>query len=455
MKTIKTPIIPVKPQYVGVEDELDYKAICIFAATNFFLEGDTHFKGKKCLQPGTIYEIEDEIIISQKSWFEWTYNPRNVSFNEVLDEYTELLDRITEDQLKGKRVILPLSGGLDSRSQAAVLSNRNDVYSYSYEYPNGVKETRIAEKVAKAGGLQFQKYIISKGYLWDNIESIAELLDYSADVTSPRQASVVDALKDKGDILYLGHWGDVLFDDMGVLESISFDELVATLRKKIVKKGGLMLAESLWQAWGLSGSFEDELTQRLEDLLREIKISNNNARVRAFKSMYWAPRWTSVSLSVFSDVLPVALPYYDDRMCKFITTVPEEYLAGRKIQIEHVKKKSPSMASVPWQPFAPYNLYNYNRYTSLTNLFRRGGKKMVRVARRKDLIQRNWEIQFLGEQNDTNLKRWLFENDKFNAFIPKELSRQFYDNFKTGDKVANFHPVSTLLTLSLFAKNRL
>ena len=40
MKTIKTPIIPLRPTFVKVKNQknhdLDYKAICIFSAIGFF-----------------------------------------------------------------------------------------------------------------------------------------------------------------------------------------------------------------------------------------------------------------------------------------------------------------------------------------------------------------------------------------------------------------------------------
>ena len=62
METVKTSIIPLKSKYVGKEDEIDYKAVCFWAATNFFLGDDTHFKGLKCLQPGREYIINDSKI---------------------------------------------------------------------------------------------------------------------------------------------------------------------------------------------------------------------------------------------------------------------------------------------------------------------------------------------------------------------------------------------------------
>ncbi|MBK7870832.1 MAG: hypothetical protein IPJ74_09160 [Saprospiraceae bacterium] len=120
------------------------------------------------------------------------------------------------------------------------------------------------------------------------------------------------------------------------------------------------LGSALWQAWGLEGVFGDYLHGRIETLLCGIDIDNANARIRAFKSLYWAPRWTSTNLQVFAAARPMALHYYHDEMCQFICTVPEKHLAGRQIQIEYLKMKAPELARIPWQDHRPFNLYNYH-----------------------------------------------------------------------------------------------
>ena len=74
-------------------------------------------------------------------------------------------------------MILPLSGGLDSRSQAAALHYlKKDVKSYSYEFENGLNETYFAKKIAQACHFPFEKWIIPKGYLWNNIGKIATIV---------------------------------------------------------------------------------------------------------------------------------------------------------------------------------------------------------------------------------------------------------------------------------------
>src|SRR5690606_1816046 len=142
--------------------------------------------------------------------------------------------------------------------------------------------------------------------------------------------------------------------------------------------------------------------------------------------LFWAHRWSSVNLSVFESQRPIALPYYDNRMCEFICTIPEKYLAGRQIQIEYLKMRNPELAKIAWQSQRPFNLYNYHKNKSPYNLPYRISDKIKRSLNPKKLIQRNWELQFLGAENEKHLENYLFQNPKMLEVIPEELVSDFY-----------------------------
>lgn len=454
---MRTPIIPEKPAVLkkNGRSEINHPALCTFAATGFFLEKDSYFAQQAALQPATEYALDEAgRIRSEKPWWRWRYTPRDISLKQATEEFAQLFERITREQLGDQKVILPLSGGLDSRTQAAALKGNKNVFSFSYEFPGGIPETRYGRAIARAMGFEFKAFSIPRGYLWGKIDQLAAINGCYAEFTHPRQMAFLDEYPAMGDIFYLGHWGDVLFDDMGVPGDLPFEQQVESVLKKVVKKGGIELVTDLWQAWGLEGRFEDYLRARVEQLLRAIDIDNANARIRAFKSLYWAPRWTSVNLQVFAATRPIALPYYHDDMCRFICTVPERHLAGRQIQIEYLKMKAPELARIPWQAHRPFNLFNYHWDKAPWNLPCRAwnkGNSLLRMAAGRPLVQRNWELQFLGEENDRHLRRHLFENEAFRAFVPQEIVRSFYQKFKTEDAVYYSHPVSMLLTLASFS----
>lgn len=457
MKIIKTPIIPTHQQFAKVHapHELDKKAICIFAATGFFLDTDTYWQDKKVLPAASVNTLDDNgFLIESKPWFQWHYSPRDISFETALEEFTSLFERIISDQHKDSKVILPLSGGLDSRTQAVALAKlKKPVTSYSYSFKGGYSESRIGAEIAKTCGFDFKEFTIKPEYLWPNLEELASINQCYSDFTHPRQMAVLEELKKMEGTFSLGHWGDVLFD-RGAPEGTTQGQLLETVLKKIVKKGGMELATALWQEWDLEGEFENYLQQRIATLLEKIEIENPSAKLRAFKSIYWAPRWTSVNLSVFEAAHPIALPYYDERMCEFICTLPEEYLADRKLQIAYIKKENPASAKITWQDHRPFNLFTFEKDKSPNNLPYRIVNKLKRELKSKmgkPYIQRNWELQFLGMENDEKLQQWLF-SENLHPFISKPLLAKFYNNFKTGDAVKYSHPLSMLLTLAVWRK---
>ncbi|RFN60509.1 asparagine synthase-related protein [Marixanthomonas ophiurae] len=458
MRKIKTPIIPIQPTFAKVkgDHELNKEAICIFAATGFFLDRDTYWKDVVALPPASINQLDaDGFLVKCTPWFQWHYTPRTISFNEALQEFTTLFETIVEEQIGNKKTILPLSGGLDSRSQAVVLKKLGkEVSSYSYDFDGGYPETQLAQKIATACDFDFKPFQIEKGYVWNVIEELAKINQCNSDFTHPRQMAIIDKFEAMGDVFSLGHWGDVLFDS-GTDKTVSENQLTEIILKKLIKKGGMELGNALWHQWKLEGTFEHYLHKRINTLLDTIKIKNVSAKVRAFKSLYWAPRWTSVNLSVFIEKRPVTLPYYDDRMCEFICTIPEEFLADRKLQIAYIKAQSPKLAKITWQDHRPFNLYNYGKNRIPYNLPYRIIKKAQRESNAlvgKKYIQRNWELQFLGKENATQLESYLFSNP-LKEWVSEEVIQAFYNAFKEKDAVTYSHPVSMLLTLALWKKN--
>lgn len=456
---ITTDIIPIQNTFFGEKHTLDLEAICVFAALGFFLEQDTYYKEQKVLKPATKYELDLEThsILKATPYFKWHYTPKERPFDVIVDEFTDLFETIVKEQSIGKKVILPLSGGLDSRTQAIALKHLGmDTHAYCYAFKGGHDETFYGQKIADSCGFPYQAFKIPNGYLWEVIEPLADMLGGYSEFTHPRQMAILESYKEMGDVFSLGHWGDVFFDDMGVPDDLDFEAQVAFLLKKLVKKGGGAIAEALWQSWQLEGDFKTYLHARVSSLLKEIAIPESaNAQIRAFKSLYWAPRWTSVNLVIFEAVKPIELPYYDARMCEFVCGIPERYLAGRQIQIAYIKKRMPELAKLTWEAQRPFNLYTYHYNKTPWNLPYRVLNKIKRLTDSQPYIQRNWELQFLGESNDKALKKWLFETPSFDELVTKDVREKLYKLFREDDSIFYSHPVSILLTLAVFSKSHL
>ena len=454
---IKTSILPSKQEFAKIKapHEVYREAICIFAATGFFLDGDTYWKDEVCLLSAHDHSFdENDLLIESKPNFHWHYTPRNISFDDALEEYKNLLTTIIKEQIGDHPVILPLSGGLDSRSQALILKDLdNPVHAYSYSFPGGYPEHKISKQIASVCDFTFDAFKIPKSYLWNCIDDLAQLNGCYSEFTHSRQMGVLEELKEMKGVFSLGHWGDVLFD-RGAPEGTKEEDVTKLLLKKMLKPGGLEFAEALWESWNLEGEFKPYLVSRIEKSLAKIKIENISARIRAFKTSQWAHRWTTTNLCVFKSVHPITMPYYDDRMCEFICTIPEEYLADRRLQIAHLKQDD-ELANITWHEHKPFNINNFHYNKSPYNIPYRIVNKLKREinsAIGNPYIQRNFELQFLGAENDIQLKKYL-NDPAFLQFIPKDIVDDFYNKFKNVNTVFYSTPVSILLTFSLWHKH--
>jgi hypothetical protein len=267
--------------------------------------------------------------------------------------------------------------------------------------------------------------------------------------------AVIDELRKMEGVFTLGHWGDVLFDSVAP-QDLTEENYMDWILKKIVVKGGRELAEALWETWELQGEFMDYLQSRIREIWGSIQIDNMQAKARAYLSLTRAVRWTNLGFAIFEAANPIAAPYYDTRMAEFICSLPEDYLADRKIQIAYLKNQSPQVAKITWQAQKPYNLYNYHKNKPPHNLPFRVMDKLKRLVNEKmgkPFVQRNWELQFLGLENDEKLQERLF-GENLHPFLSKPLIARFYNNFKAVDAVKYSHPLSMLLTLCVWSQSQ-
>ena len=424
---------------------IDYKAISHWFATGFFENNKKSF-------------LKNEIYHNQFGPnFEWFYEPRNISFKSALYEFGDLFESILDEKIKNKKVVLPLSGGLDSRTIAAALRKNKNIVTYSYEFDRGNSETKYAEKIAKLYDWEFHKFIIKEGYLWRKIEDLAHINKCRAEFTHPRQMAIIEKVSKMGEILLSGSNGDVLFDSFSINKFSGNNSQRDLIKKIIIKKSGFEFAQDFWQFWSIEGDFNNYINQIIDHNIKKINIEDSSSKIKAIKIESYSKNWTSTNLQVFNHFIPTFAPYHDERICSFICSIPEDYLKNRKMQIAYIKQKSPSLAKIPWQAY-DLNLYQYKLFKTFyfpRRVFRLLKRNINhKIFKKPKPIIRNWELQFLNGKNKKHLEKWLFNNSSFNDLVPNDLVLKYYKKFSDGDKVNYSHIISMLLTLSVWSAQK-
>lgn len=441
--------------------QLDWAGLAGFFGFGFFPQDRTFFEDVRILRPASHYVFDKTGgLLREERYSQWRHEPdRNRSYDDTVAELGQVLDTVLADQTQDGRIAIPISGGLDSRTTVAVMTQvahqaeiADRLWSYSYGYSEDSIETRIARRVASARGLPFQSLTI-RPYLFDRLDLVLASVEGFQDVTLCRQAAVAEEIHRHADYLIAAHWGDVWLDDMGLVNEDTpprkTEFIIDHALSKIAKQGREWLLENLCQS-RLDGSVADALLRDFvrSELAKIQDVEDADFRVKAFKTEQWSFRWTVASLRMFQPGAFPRLPFYDGRVADFFATVPSAFVSRRRLQIDFLKRFAPDLARIRWQAYDT-NLFLYPYFNSWL-LPKRALKKGMRILTRKHIIERNWEVQLLGGQGRQGLERWLLHPGlRLHEFVSPRAIEGLLEGFYTAPlQKGRGYTVSMLLTFS-------
>jgi hypothetical protein len=420
---------------------LDWEALAGFFGFGFFPQDRTYFEGVRILRPASHYVLDERgrVILQERAWEWWHAPDYRRSYDDTLAQFAQLLHQVLDEASGEGRVAVPVSGGLDSRSTVAAITRPErqrpaglSLWAYSYGYTDDSVETRIARRVASARGLPFQAYTI-RPYLFERLEQILAWTEGFQEITLARQTFVRDEIAAQAESLIAALWGDVWLDDMGLAgkpaQGLDDAAIQQYALAKMRKRGGDWLLERL-AAPQLPGTTPAELLHSMvrEELRPLAQIADPDFRLKAFKTEQWSFRWSLSPIRVFQSAAAPRLVFYDARLADFFCTVPSEYVAGRRLQIDYLKRYSPDLARLPWQVYDA-DLFTYRHFNTWL-LPRRALKKAWRLISGQKVIERNWEVQFLCESGRRGLQRWLLRPGlRLHEFIAPNLLAELLEAF--------------------------
>lgn len=433
---------------------LNWGAITGFFKFGFFLGDTTYWHDLHVLKPAThtILDQYGKILTQHRTWA-WYHQPHIQTNEDALETFKDLFHQVLWEEVRGKKVAVPISGGLDSRSTLIPLSDKTacqaaDLFHFSYGYGEESVETAIAKKLADKRDLDLTTWSIQT-YLFDKMDRVLAASEGFQDLTLSRQAYVVDQLSARATHVLAAHWMDVWLDDMGFLDvagPLSDEDLALRMVKKFTKNGSQHLL-SLFKDWP-PANHEDEVKNHLVGELGQLNaIQDMDFKVKAWKTWAWSFRWTLASLRTYQAALFPLLPFYDHRLADFFCQMPSKVVRGRRFQIDYLKHYGPDLARVPWQPYDA-NLYTYEYFNSWL-IPKRAFKKLGRVLSGKKIIQRNWEVQFLNDTGRAGLVKWLLTPGlRLHDYLSEKELEAFLNKFYEIPDAGNGYTISMLLTFS-------
>jgi hypothetical protein len=450
---------------VASRKQLDWSALAAFFAQGFFPGARTFFADVQILEPASHYAFDASgKIIAQTRYWNWWHDPKwNRSYDDTVDQFSDIFREVMQDLTRDGRVALPISGGLDSRSTTTIYNPvetsclRENIWAYSYGYAADSPETQIARRVAKTRSLPFQAFTI-KPYLFPNLDLVLDSVEGFQDITQCRQAAVLNEIAPRADYVIAAHWGDVWMDTMGFAEANGHENKASDLDstvvdhtvRKITKAGSQWLLRNISDPQLHHQRAEELLLENVKAEISKLKhIGCPDFRVKAFKTDNWSFRWTTTSLRMFQPAAFPRLPFYDSRLVDFFCTVPSEFLKGRRLQVDYMKRYAPDLARIIWQA-RDANLFTYQSKSKV--LPRRAAKKVWRLLTQKKLIERNWEIQLFSAEGRVGLDAKLMKPGlRIHEFVAPEKIKELLDHFYIDPYAEKRgYTVSMLVTLSVW-----
>lgn len=431
--------------------QLDWRSILGFLSLGYFSADQTHLESVRIMQPARCYRFDRQLrLLEVRRYWDWYYDPQHRSRQEALEQFDHTMKEVLLGSCARRKVVLPLSGGLDSRTLAGLLRNGTGddtpIRAYSYGYYRRSPEIQIGRALAKKAGYPFQAYVIGD-YVWEHMDRIMRSTEGFQSVDGTRQVSIHEELAAAGEAVLCGHWGDVWMDTMQI---DAYDSLEQAWDKKLIKRG----AEWFW-AHGPQGTAWNP-RKDIEDYFQEFRqkyqyLDHEDLVMQVYKTEEWSFRWTLASLRTYQEGIWPLLPFYDRRVGDLFLTIPKEWQKSRAFQIDYLKKFHPDLAGVVWQEYGR-DLYHYKGWNN-RNLLYRILARLGRLGQKNAWVQRNWELTYLSAEGRSRLGSVL-QNEKLSPYFSPKVIGGLLDEFYRRPTAARGYTVSMLHTLAQFL-NRL
>lgn len=413
---------------------------------NFYLLDDnTHFNYIKLLKPSTILEYNiEESTLSQEYYWKWSeIKPQEISYEDAINILHELIEDAVLKRMKHinlNDILLPLSGGLDSRLIFAILNNHHKVPKFIFT--NGspkCTDVVFAKKLCKKYG--YSHYINSPQSYSNYIENGSHyayrpdgmvffiefgtylpFLDYHYSIT--------------------GYVGDMIF-------GASFKDDAALLDKKMTQD----LAEKLYGKFYELSDYKNDFYE-----INKIEPSLFMNRVR---------RYTTQMINVGLNHSEPILPYIDNKIIDFIYSIPDEYRANNNLYSDMLLKYyNEYYKNIPWTannlPIQG-KLYKNNKFninmlrekvinsTLLSKKWKRSILKRINIY---NLIYKPTFHVFqeeLAKDENINLIKEKYINER--SLCMKYLSKETIDVINNSIKYKNTWQLALILTYEFYLRD--
>ncbi|EDL64357.1 asparagine synthase family protein [Bacillus sp. SG-1] len=312
--------------------ELVDTAVTEFIITGVTTNDKTLFKGVKQVEAGCYIKNETDNLKMYR-YYSFYHSPIEKDLISLSEEFESVLIEVFKDlgeRTKNKKIVLPLSGGYDSRIIALLLKKfgNDNIIAFTYGKRQN-KEAGISEGIAHGLNIpwEFYEYKKEDWYSWYNSDQWQKYVDFAVNGSNlahlqdwPAVTKLVENHPE--DLVFIpGHSGDFVAGSHLPYEitedrNFSMDDVISFILKKHYK---------LWDIGSIAEKRPD-LINEIRESIQHLPYKSNEEASASFEYWDWKERQAKFiinSLRVYEFYQQNwEIPLWDDRIMDFFKKVP-------------------------------------------------------------------------------------------------------------------------------------
>lgn len=383
-----------------------------------------------------------KIVIDSSN--EWTIEPY-WNFDFSLDENIESMDMAVEKtyeclknifaKYKDKKIIMGLSGGLDSRLSACILSEtvcKENVEFFTFGYSKYIKEFKIAQKVTRTLDLPKPRFLklTKEDYL--NAGCVAENTGGQIGINHSHMYMCIRKFQNLDDKIFVSNYYSDAVMGWEANETGGKNDIKDSHYYELLEHNQLKIAAQV----------VEEIKKDLQKLGERYPKQGNFSGINEF--IYVIERNTKfhVRLSALcNELMKIDLPYANYKLLECVLTLPIKYRAEKKIEKEIIERKFFIAKDISSRRYSERGETTENEYSIfekiyyLSGYYRMRATNLVNVILAKCTGSRVQIINpYLTENQTVILNRYLYSEylKALEYLVDKEvIDKELQRNIKT------------------------
>ena len=321
--------------------DIDYKAVISLLSQEFIMGDRSILESIKLFPGATCITLQNNHRQINRYWhFEPLTKSKPLSnYSDLVYEGTQLIkDAIESYAIEEENVIIPLSGGLDSRTIACFLAEKIKPQAIHVDYGF---EKKYANKIAQTLGIKLDTYPLKSHQPWEDIDvgilcasqSIHQFWIY------PFLKKAIE--KNAGTIVVDGYLMNEVIGGLSTINRSDYSD-ITMIYPPLNKAFDFILGPKI------KSEFYSSYNSQVFDIIKNCPSDDDYHKYLYFVVLNYGRRFTLLFSVVHQYLCSVGLPILDYELMDFCLALPFDVKVNSRFYKDVVSRSFPQIAPIPW-----------------------------------------------------------------------------------------------------------